>query len=239
MSLIHEKRSSESPYIETVTQGWTIAEGTSIRPAETRWHMVFARFAGTTRVVAVGSLTSAGTVGWGPGAEVLWVQFRLGTFMPHLPARELVDAETVLPEAAGRSFWLNSSTWQIPGFEDVEIFVDRLVHDEVLVRDPAVSEALRGHPQEMSPRTLRHHFLRATGLAQNQIHQIERAQRAAALLEEGTPILDVVHEAGYYDQPHLTRSLRQWVGRTPGGLAAAGRASQPEQGEIVSSAAPA
>ncbi|MCB0139261.1 MAG: AraC family transcriptional regulator, partial [Caldilineaceae bacterium] len=31
----------------------------------------------------------------------------------------------------------------------------------------------------------------------------------------GVSILDAVDEAGYYDQPHLTRALRQWVGYTP------------------------
>jgi Transcriptional regulator containing an amidase domain and an AraC-type DNA-binding HTH domain len=28
-------------------------------------------------------------------------------------------------------------------------------------------------------------------------------------------ILDVVYEAGYYDQPHLTRSLKYFIGQTP------------------------
>jgi methylphosphotriester-DNA--protein-cysteine methyltransferase len=51
------------------------------------------------------------------------------------------------------------------------------------------------------------------------IEQMQRAQRAAALLEQGKPILDTVFEAGYYDQPHLTRSLKQWVGRTPAQIA--------------------
>jgi AraC-like DNA-binding protein len=65
---------------------------------------------------------------------------------------------------------------------------------------------------------VRHRFLRATGVSQNHIYQIERAQRAAALLQQGVSILDTVYELGYYDQPHLTRSLRQWVGYTPAQL---------------------
>lgn len=62
---------------------------------------------------------------------------------------------------------------------------------------------------------MRHRFLRATGLTQGTILQIERAKRASALLEQGVPILDTVYEAGYFDQPHLTRSLRRFVGKTP------------------------
>jgi hypothetical protein len=33
--------------------------------------------------------------------------------------------------------------------------------------------------------------------------------------EEGMPILDVVHEAGYYDQAHLTGSLRHRIRQPP------------------------
>jgi len=62
---------------------------------------------------------------------------------------------------------------------------------------------------------VRHRFLRATGLTRGRIRQIERAQSAAALLQRGRPISDAVYEVGYYDQPHLTQSLKQWVGHPP------------------------
>jgi AraC-like DNA-binding protein len=71
----------------------------------------------------------------------------------------------------------------------------------------------------MAARTLRHCFQHATGLSHNDIHQIQRAQRAAALLRHGVSILDAVDELGYYDQPHLTRSLKRWVGHTPAQIA--------------------
>jgi len=67
----------------------------------------------------------------------------------------------------------------------------------------------------MSSRTVRHRFLRATGLSQSHVHQIERAERAAALLQQSVTILDTVYEVGYFDQPHLTRSLKRWIGYTP------------------------
>ena len=58
-------------------------------------------------------------------------------------------------------------------------------------------------------------FLRVTGLTQGHIYQVERANRAAAMLRQGTPIPDTAYLAGYFDQPHLTRSLKQWIGYTP------------------------
>jgi methylphosphotriester-DNA--protein-cysteine methyltransferase len=54
-----------------------------------------------------------------------------------------------------------------------------------------------------------------TGLTHQTILQIERARLAARLLEQGMPILDVVFEAGYFDQPHLSRSLKFFIGQTP------------------------
>ena len=112
-----------------------------------------------------------------------------------------------------------------PDHENAETFVDRLVRDGVLVCDPLVDAVLRGRPQDLSPRTVRHRFLRATGLPQSHIRQIERAQRAATLLRRGTPISDAVYEVGYFDQPHLTRSLKQWIGHTPAHIL---RSSGPE-----------
>lgn len=87
----------------------------------------------------------------------------------------------------------------------------RLVRNGALVRDPVVGAALRGRAQELSTRTVRHRFLRATGLTQDRIRQVERAQRAAALLRGSASI----PEAGYFDQPYMTKSLKRWVGRTP------------------------
>jgi AraC-like DNA-binding protein len=215
MGFISEQRLSDSPYIETITRGRTVGYGFTIRPAESHWHMVFVRFNGSLSPIVTGPLTSAGVVSYTEGAEILWIKFKLGAFMPHLPTRDFRDVETTLPGASSRSFWLKGSAWQFPDFENVETFVDRLVREDVLVRDPLVSSALQGHLPATPSRTLRHRFLRTTGLSHNHIYQIERAQRAAALLQRGVPILETVYEAGYYDQAHLTRSLKRWVGHTP------------------------
>jgi hypothetical protein len=93
MSLIFEQRSSDSPYVETVTRGWTVGDGTTIRPSEVHWHMVFTRYNGCTHPIYVGPLTAAGEVSWSEGAEIMWVKFSLGAFMPHLPVRDLLDNE--------------------------------------------------------------------------------------------------------------------------------------------------
>jgi len=218
MTIIAKGRLSDSPYVESITHGVTASDGSSVRPAEINWHMVFVKVEGRTIPLIVGPLTSSGVASWGEGAEILWVKFKLGTFMPHLTTRNFLDIETPMPAAASNSFWLNGSAWQFPDFENVDTFVDRLVRSDVLVRDPLVYDALQDHIQPMPSRTVRHRFLRATGLTQTHIRQFERAKRAAALLKQGTTILDTVFELGYFDQPHLTRALKRFVGKTPAQL---------------------
>ncbi len=225
MSLSYEERLSDSPYIEKVTRGWTTSVGSTIRPAETNWHMVLARHSGDTQLIVVGPWGASGTATWGGEAEILWIKFKLGVFMPHLPGRDILDSETVLPEASSRSFWLKSSAWQFPDYENVDTFVQKLVREEVIAYDPLVNAVLQGEPTDMSPRTVRHRFLRATGLTQSHILQFERAQRAERLLQQGWSILDTAFEAGYFDQPHLTRSLKQFIGYTPAQIS---RMSQPD-----------
>jgi hypothetical protein len=41
VSIVWETRSSNSPYIESVTRGRTAIAASSIRPAGPHWHMVF------------------------------------------------------------------------------------------------------------------------------------------------------------------------------------------------------
>jgi len=215
MTIIYEERLSDSPYVETITHGHTAGDGSTIRPAAYQWHMVVVRYRGAIQLVVTGPLSSSGVVSWTEGAEVIWIKFRLGVFMPHLPTRTLLDKETILPGAAKKSFWLKGASWQFPDHENTDVFVNRLMHDEVLVCDPLVTSVLQDQQPEVAPRTIRHRFLQTTGLTQNQIYQIERAQQAARLLEQGFSILDTVYQAGYFDQPHLTRALKRWVGHTP------------------------
>lgn len=218
MSLVYEERFSDSPYVESVTHGRTLSDGSAIRPAESHWHMVFVRHRGGVLHLVVGPLTTSGVATWQEGGEILWIKFKLGVFMPQLPVTNFLNGETQLPAAASQSFWLGGSAWDIPDFENAESLVNRLVRGGVLECDPVVKAVVQGQAHDKADRTVRHRFLRATGLTQGQIHQLERAQRASALLQQGKSILDTIDEAGYSDQPHLTRALKRWIGYTPAQL---------------------
>ncbi len=215
MTIVFQERLSDSPYIETVTRGYTTTDGCAVRPAENNWHLVITRFRDAFQTHIVGPWEASGRVTYPRGAEVLWIRFKLGTFMPALPTRQILNTEIEVPGGAGDSFWLGCSIWQLPNFESADTFVHQLVRNDVLAWDPLVQAMQRDEPLDLSPRTLRHRFLRATGLTRNHVRQVERARRAAALLQEGLSILDTVDELGYFDQPHLTRALKRFVGRTP------------------------
>jgi len=140
--------------------------------------------------------------------------------MPQLPVMKLLDHKDVtLPGVTGRSFRLNGSAWEYPDFENAEIFVARLVKSGLIARNSIVDAALRGEPQALSLRSTQRHFLRATGMTQTTFRQIERARHATNLLKRGFSIADTVHEAGFFDQAHLSRSLKHLIGQTPAKIA--------------------
>ena len=78
-----------------------------------------------------------------------------------------------------------------------------------------MSAALSGEWQALSRRSTQRHFVQATGITHLAYRQIQRARYATTLLQSGVAILDAVHQAGYFDQAHLTRSLRRLMGETP------------------------
>ena len=196
--------------------GQAVAHGTALRPASAHWHLVVVHLDGQSRAIVVGPLRSTGHVQWSAGAEILWIKFKLGVYLPHMPALDLWIAKRRCRTLPTPTFYLHGATWQFPRFDNADTFVRRLARAQDLLRDPVVSAALHGRTQDSAMCTVRHHFHHTTGLSQRHIAQIERAQRAASLLGQGVPILDVVEGEGYFDQPHLTRSLRRWTGRTPG-----------------------
>jgi hypothetical protein len=216
MDLICDERSSDSPFVERVWRSQSERADPFISVAESHWEMVVTKHRGRTILTVRGPETRATPADGLAETELFGIQFKAGTFMPDLPAKMIMDRrDPNLPEAGSRSFWLHGRVWQFPDFENADTFVDWLVRDGLLVRDPVVEAVLQGNPAAESLRTVQRRFLQATGLTRNDFHQIERARHATTLLKQGVPILDTVVQAGYYDQPHLTRSLKQLVGRTP------------------------
>lgn len=211
-----EERLSDSPFVERVWRAQSEGAGTFSSIATSQWEMVISKYHGDITLTVRGPETRATAMDCSiVGAEWFGIIFKHGTILPYLPANFLVDGDIDLPDASRTSFWLNGSAWQFPDYDNVDTFVNRLVHQELLVRDPVIESALRGEEQDLSPRSIQRHFLQATGLTQGLIRQIERARYATMLLQQGLSISETIDQAGYADQAHLTRSLKYFIGKTP------------------------
>jgi AraC-like DNA-binding protein len=215
MTIVSEGRASDSCFVETVIQGYTPSSGSVMRPANCTWHIVISRKSGCSRVFFVGPWESSGYCTYPSDAEILWIQFKIGVYLPLLSPGHFVNEEKVMLEGTDRTLLLNGVGYELPDFDNAEMFVQRLVRENDLTFDPIVHAVMQGHTVDAAPRTVRHRFLTVTGQTQKHIQQFQRAWQAATWLRDGRSILDVTYDLGYADQPHLTRALRRFIGFTP------------------------
>lgn len=220
MALESADRPSDSPYIERVWRGGEAQDATHLHSiANSNWELVVWELRGKTHVSVRGPETRPTVVALGPNANAEFQSFGIifshGASMPHLPVPSLVDKELPCPHTTTRTFVLRGDRWELPNFDNAETFVERLVRSGLLIRDPLVSDVLAGDTVPLvTPRSVQRRVVATTGLTQTTIRQIERARRAAIMLHGGASALDVVHRVGYYDQPHMARSLKRFLGRT-------------------------
>jgi hypothetical protein len=147
--------------------------------------------------------------------------------MPQLDMRRLVDRSVTFPLVSDEAFWFDGAAWELPRAHNADVFVERLVRAGLLVHDPVVAAAV--HEDDgggvdlagLSTRSVERRVARATGLTRGAIRQIARAQQAVELLGAGVAALEVVRRLDFADQPHLTRSLRRFIGLTPSQIAPA------------------
>ena len=216
MIIFDEQRLSDSPFVERIWRCHSEGAHPFLSIAESRCELVVSRFYGKTTMTVRGPETKATSLGDCPAdGEWLGIRLKPGTFLSQLFACKLVDTALTLPQATSKSFWLGGSAWQFPDYENADTFVDWLVREGLLVREPIVGEALQGHLKDLSLRSVQRRFLLATEVTQKTVRQIERARYATLLLQQGVSISDTIEQAGYFDQPHLTRSLKYFIGQTP------------------------
>jgi hypothetical protein len=180
-----------------------------------RWSMVFSDHDGRRYVSLRGPERAPTPADCPPDGNWVGLELAFGTHLPaYLKGAAGVDAGIDLP-AAGDGFWLGSERWEVPDFENADVFVRRVTRAGLLHVDPLIHEALRLEDAPEPERTLQRRFLSVTGLSHTAIRQVERARAAAKQLLTGAPILDVAYAHGFFDQPHLTRAMRRYIGATP------------------------
>jgi hypothetical protein len=220
MFFVIEDRPSESSCIERVWTAHNERADDFLSIAAANCELVVSRYRDETFLTVRGPETRMTALHCPPEGQWVGIRLKLGTFLPQFPPTALSDRRDVtLPGATRRAFWLNGSAWEYPTFENADTFVARLFRKGIVVRDRTIEAAVRGEATPGSLRSAQRRFLRATGITHARFRTIERARYATNLLHEGTSIADVVHLAGYYDQPHLTRSLKHLIGQTPAEIA--------------------
>lgn len=221
-----EHRPSDSPFIAQVWRAHSSGVDTMTSVANSTWELVVWTEGEQLLTTVRGPETRATTAPVPHDSSSLGILFAHGVHMPHLPVAGLVDAETPPRPARDGALRLRDEPWPLPTYEGAEQLVDALAEAGVLVRDRLVAEVLDGRDPQVSPRTVQRRVHATTGLTLGTIRQIARAREAALRLGDGDPILEVVHDLGFYDQSHLSRALGRFIGRTATQLAQ-GRHTRP------------
>src|SRR5262249_7944954 len=108
MLIFFEDRASDSPFVERVWRSHSERAGPFCSVAACHWEMVVTRHRGKTFLTVRGPETIATTVDCPAEGEWVGIRFKLGTFMPKLPAGSLRDRNDVtLRQETSHSFWLN------------------------------------------------------------------------------------------------------------------------------------
>lgn len=214
-----EHRSSPSPYIARVWRAHARDVETMTSVANSTWELVVWNEGEQLLCTVRGPETRASSAPVPQNSRSAGILFAHGVHMPHLPVSELVDGATPPSRIIDGRLPLAGRRWPLPAYESAESFVQQLVEEQILARDAVVAEVLGGGSPTVSARTLQRRVAATTGLSMGLIRQIARAREAAMRLGEGEPILEVVHGLGFYDQPHLSRSLTRFIGRTATQLA--------------------
>jgi hypothetical protein len=205
--------------VERVWRSRSAQGGSFYSMAEPNIEIVVARVGGPAQVILRGPVTRASRVECPAGGEWLGIRLRVGTHLPAVATAQLSDHRSVLLPTDGLGgFGLAKRVWEIPTFETAEDLVSGLAAAGVIAFESVVQRAFEGRRPDVADRSLQRRVLRATGLTREALRQIERTRKAALHLASGMAPLDVVCLMDFFDQPHLTRAVRRWVGPTPGGL---------------------
>ena len=177
-----------------------------------------------------------------PGTKILGVRFHPGRAAPllKLPATDLLNLCLPLQDVSGRSLSkLFASVLDQPSLRGRRVALEAVMAGWLLPSAPADSDgalesAMRwlarrpGEPidrlcQEMaiSPRQLHRRFLAAVGLGPKLFQSVMRFQRLLDLAcssPSGFGLAGLAADAGYADQPHMTREVRRFSGKPPGVL---------------------
>jgi AraC-like DNA-binding protein len=84
-----------------------------------------------------------------------------------------------------------------------------------LCDEPRLSIERAADEQHVGRRQLERDFERWIGVAPRHLAQVARVQQVARLARNGASLADAAAQAGFADQPHMTRTVRRVTGLAP------------------------
>ena len=216
-----QEHPGSSPLVRTVWRAEVEAPGTYPVIGSEYWGVSFIRRpSGQLAAELDGPCMQARVVEGYVGESYWGVELAAHVAIPGVPKRAILGETVALPIHDGL-VELGGRRWPVPGWPDLEPWVSRLAEQGGLLVDEEIRRALLGERVGASERTWQRRYRRTVGMTSQQIDQLRRAQRAYVLLQTGLSPAEAASEAGFADQPHLTRALRLIRGQTPAAIIAA------------------
>jgi hypothetical protein len=205
-----------SRYFQSVAQGLTVRAGRLTRPAETNSHLVISKGPQHTLAYFVGPWDSSTELQVESDVHIMWIKLKLGVHVKRTPSLVFQNAEHIINPSSSQELALYGQTFRIPTERGIDGFLAHLEKSGVLDFDPVVAESLENSAVKMPERTLRYRFLSSVGISRASIFQIQRIKQAALLVSQGVELTEIALSLGFYDQSHLTRNFKKYLGVTPG-----------------------
>lgn len=172
MALNVEHRASDSVHVERVWRAGRSQASRMLSMANSNWELLIARAGDRVEALIRGPETQPAMVAMPEHDETTGIVLAHGTAMPHLPVPRLVDSCIRAQDSSGRRLLLRGDTWELPSYENAEVFITRLARAGVITRDPLVADLAAGaEDHRLSARSLQRRVASVTGLTQGLIQQ--------------------------------------------------------------------
>jgi len=215
MAQVHKKRHSPNPYIDRVWHTKNTSDGVYLATPDGSWDLIVGIGTdGSRTMMLTGQATEPAYVPYTAGTSAVVISFAAGAYLPHIKGGALLNSTESLP-VSGDNFRLAGHNFKLPTYQSAESLVEKMVQAGVLKNNSIVEASLSGKPKAASRRAVQRHFKDTTGVAQKTLQQIHQAQHAVQLLQQGKNPTQAAMDAGYTDQPHLTKSLKRIMHKKP------------------------
>lgn len=220
MSYTYEDKRPDSLYIDKIWHTYTTSDGVFTAGLDGNWDIIIFKAGNDIRVTINGIGKHAMQVPYKAGIDSVGIALKPGVFLRDLKGKDIVDSQHTLSKGNVPYVKIGDHLFKIPDFDTAEVFVQELIEKDLLLINTIVLSLDNKTLPGASDRSLRRHTMSTTGLSPYFFHQIQRAQHATQLLQQGMSIAQAAVEAGYTDQAHMTKAVKALMGLTPAQIVA-------------------